>query len=488
MHAYQAYLWTDTAQVALLWPGQAALTKRRERTVHVALQRLRCNSAAMAAIAPVPATSPLDNPRFRGQWEMFNSYDAALQRDKMVPFVDEAKSTTFRFRFTPAFAAEFDVPIYIECNKQRFIAPSAHFAALFSGGFSEGSASSVDSVVDVEGDPEAYADLKRYVHGAVFPIEAANLIHLFALADMYQVQDCCRSIHCRLLALCEHDSCHALATASNIPSKSEGGLREIRDMALLRVAFAGAEALDSDAWLDVPADAARSVLLQKLNATEVQVLDAVLRWVRHRDSTVDSYAANFPVVGSKRKRLSNDAGADTATAAGHSSPAGQSVDNEGRDAALAMLSCVSMAGIPFQRINELVDLDWVDKNAAFAILQAHFSPAPHSWTFYSPAAAPSGSGFDRRAPALDTSWTGNFRITAVMSRSMMWVLSASTLQPCGVLHFLTALNSMLFLHFWQPTTGMRMQLFAKLPTMMHTFARRPRCYSRPATSATVSSV
>lgn len=42
-----------------------------------------------------------------------------------------------------------------------------------------------------------------------------------------------------MLELCDDDSCHALATVSNIPADTKGRLRQIRAMPLDRVIIAG---------------------------------------------------------------------------------------------------------------------------------------------------------------------------------------------------------------------------------------------------------
>lgn len=255
----------------------------------------RTVKAAMAA----SSAPSFDNPRMRALWKRLDGFDAELHNSKMLPFVDECAATSFVLRVSSsvgASGASSAELVDIMCNKQSFTAQSDHFAAMFSSGFSEGSASSDNTVVNVEGDADAYRDLTRVIHGAVFPVEVANLIHLFALADMYRMNDCCKSIHRRLLSLCDYDSSHALATVSNIPADTKGRLRQIRAMALDRVVVAGAVALESDAWLDVPADAALDILREPLNATEVEILDAVLRWIHHREG-MDCSAAGAQMWG-----------------------------------------------------------------------------------------------------------------------------------------------------------------------------------------------
>lgn len=95
----------------------------------------------------------------------------------MREHADEARSEIFILRVSPPAAAAIVAvgtsdsatpAVDIECNKQNFAAQSEHFAAMFSSGFSEGSGSTGDRIVNVVGDAEAYRDLKRYVHAVVF--------------------------------------------------------------------------------------------------------------------------------------------------------------------------------------------------------------------------------------------------------------------------------------------------------------------------------
>lgn len=118
----------------------------------------------------------------------------------------------------------------------------------------------------------------------------------------------------------------------------------------------------------MPAADAINIVRSPILATEEDILTAVLRWIKHHSpragGPASSSAADSGCVGQKRARAAassdgNDDAADSASL------------HEHEDVAFEVLSSVSAAGIPMQRlVDEVGELDFVSKSALLQLMSA----------------------------------------------------------------------------------------------------------------------